>query len=140
MPGHDVSWSLENLGEWLSYTPTWTSDGTQPSLGNGTLSGRYTRIGNLVIAKVSLTTGSTTTYGTGVYSFSYPFTEDSAAGSVNGYGICFDTSGSAIYNVGWRNNVPTTMAAPIAFVGPTVPFTWATGDQFQGSISYMAVG
>lgn len=57
---------------WTSYTPVWSSSGTAPSLGNGTLVGYYAKIGRDVTAKIFLSTGSTTTYGTGFYSFTLP--------------------------------------------------------------------
>ena len=61
-----------NAGTWQSYTVSWTAATTNPSIGNGTLSGRYTQIGKTVIGSISLTMGSTTTYGTGAWSFSLP--------------------------------------------------------------------
>jgi len=56
----------------VPFTPTLTSGGTAPSLGNGTLTGYYSRAGNIVNVNVSLTLGSTTALGTGGLSFSLP--------------------------------------------------------------------
>ena len=58
-------------GAWTTYAPTWTSS-TNPSIGNGTLSGRYRRIGKTVDIVVTMAAGSTTTFGAGAYSFSLP--------------------------------------------------------------------
>lgn len=50
-----------------AYTPTWTNigGGSAPVLGNGTLTGRYTKIDKLVIFETVLKIGSTTAIGTG---------------------------------------------------------------------------
>ena len=57
---------------WTTFTPIWTSSGTQPSLGNGTLTGRYVNLGATIIGEIRLLFGSTTTRGTGAYRFSLP--------------------------------------------------------------------
>lgn len=60
-------------GAWQTYTPVWTASGTNPSLGNGTLVGRYQKIGRTVVCHINLTPGSTTTFGTQGYSLTIPF-------------------------------------------------------------------
>lgn len=64
--------SGEPGGAWQSYTPSWTSSGTAPVLGNGILTGYYKDIGNTRHFRIRLVLGSTTTGGTGVYAFSLP--------------------------------------------------------------------
>ena len=59
-------------GAWTSYTPSWTATTTNPTVGNGTLIGRYQKIGRTVIFHVNLICGSTTTYGSGSYNFTLP--------------------------------------------------------------------
>jgi hypothetical protein len=59
-------------GVWKNWTPTWTASTTNPSIGNGTLSGRYCLIGKLITAKIFLQLGSTSTAGSGAYSFTFP--------------------------------------------------------------------
>jgi hypothetical protein len=58
---------------WKTYTPTWTSTGTAPSLGNGTAVGHYMKIGRTVHVAAEVILGSTSTVGTGTYRFSLPF-------------------------------------------------------------------
>ena len=58
-----------------SYTPTWGSTGTAPSLGNGTLTGSYQQFGKLVYFRAVLTLGSTSTIGTGQYHLTLHFPE-----------------------------------------------------------------
>ncbi|ASU81498.1 hypothetical protein CDO52_00700 [Nocardiopsis gilva YIM 90087] len=60
-------------GDFKTYTPTWTADTTNPSIGNGTLIGRYRRLpGRMVWVRISWARGSTTNMGSGTYSFDLP--------------------------------------------------------------------
>lgn len=61
-----------NTGAWTTFTPTWTSSGTAPVLGNGVLTGRYQRIGRTIVCHINLIPGTTTTFGTLGYSFALP--------------------------------------------------------------------
>jgi hypothetical protein len=58
---------------WTTYSPIWTASTTNPSLGNGTLTGRHMKIGRTVITHINQTMGSTTTYGSGNYNWTIPF-------------------------------------------------------------------
>ena len=64
--------TIETGGVWKNYTPVWTAATTNPSIGNGTLYGRYCVIGKLLMAKIFLQFGSSSTAGSGAYSFTYP--------------------------------------------------------------------
>jgi hypothetical protein len=59
-------------GAWTSYTPVWTGATTNPNVGNGTLTGRYSRYGRDVRFHINLTCGSTTTFGAGGYNWTLP--------------------------------------------------------------------
>lgn len=134
---------------WTAYTPTWTSTGTAPVLGVGaTLVGYYAKVGRLVTAKVSLTTGGSTTYGTGNYEFSLPFT----AATTGLAGGAFAHNGSwAIYNVGnvtfysgtavILQGIPAQIIglvnASANYLGATNPTTLSgSGTQFTCTITY----
>lgn len=67
-------WQVVSVGNtWATYAVSWTSSGTAPAIGNGTLTGRYRYIGfKLIIVEVFLQAGTTTTFGTGVFFFSLP--------------------------------------------------------------------
>lgn len=120
---------------WQSYTPTWTNG----VIGNGTLTGYYLNMGTMQFVNVSMTAGSTTTFGGGSpWSFSLPAgTTASGAvlsawfldGSTPYVGSGYLASSSTVGIVGIN---PTTSD----FVKSTHPFTWATGDimQFSGIV------
>jgi hypothetical protein len=119
---------------WTSYTPSWTSSGTAPALGNGTLTGEYQQVGDLVYVKIVWQAGSTTTYGTGTYRFSLP-----VAPELDEIIPCFvnDSSGSGRYpGVAWiilasatGDNMRIIVADNQTGTGATSPFTFATSDK-----------
>jgi|688.fasta_scaffold31783_8 hypothetical protein len=90
--------------DWVSYTPAWTTNGTQPSIGNGTLTGRWRRVGDSIEGDIGLVAGSTTNFGSGQWAFGLPsgITLDSskiaqiAGEGPLGYGSIID-SGTANY-------------------------------------------
>jgi hypothetical protein len=67
---------VDGLGKgsaWTAYPPTWTATTTNPTIGNGSIVGRYARLGrNTVKGVIVLTVGSTTNMGSGSYRFRLP--------------------------------------------------------------------
>jgi len=129
-----------------TYTPTWTGTGT-PAIGNGTLTGRYTKIGRLVNATLYLVGGSTTTWGTAgaVWRFGLPFACANDVVQPIGIGIAKDASVSYFYTIpvavdltslstvrGYNAN-PAGEAGTIT---SSAPFTWATSDTLSFTITY----
>lgn len=126
---------------WTTYTPSWTAS-TNPSLGNGTLNGRYFKLGRLVVAEVTLFPGSTTTYGSGSWAFSLPVTSATKSTTSLALARMFDTSASANYpgagQIG-SNDTSVRFIAPAgntANVSGTSPFTWAAGDELRLCMVY----
>jgi len=131
-------------GTWTSWTPTWTN----LTVGNGTVTARYLKVGGLVNFKIQLIFGSTTSV-TGRISSTWPVTPSSGnsaqsaavivqfedAGVAPVYGAFFNagatTSGFEILAI----NTSGTYAAA-AVLSSTVPITWATGDYITISGSY----
>jgi hypothetical protein len=138
---------LSFFGAWASDTPTWTASTTNPVIGNGTLTGRYLKIGRTVHRVIDLLTGSTTTYGSGTYAFAMPATAGSAtnqigdAQAVGGSSryaghilITANSSTSACY-------FPDSGLVPVSrlsTMSPTIPFTWAAAFQMRACITYEA--
>lgn len=115
-----------------TFTPSWTSSGTQPSLGNGTIIGEERIIGDLVYLSINLTMGSTTTYGTGTYSFGLNTPAATMATIVAGGARC-NAGGTTFYSgitsIG-SNSTTVIVAGPSTanVWGQTIPGTWASGN------------
>lgn len=123
---------------WKEYTPAWTAVTTNPTIGNGTLRGRWKRIGRTVHVEINLIAGSTTTFGVGEWRFSLPITA-AAANKHVGSALARDV-GVAFYT-----GVPATMVSESTVIvcvnagggwSPTVPFTWGATDEGFISITY----
>lgn len=126
------------LAAWTSYTPTWTSSGTAPALGNGTLVGRHMKIGRTVHYQINLVMGSTTTYGTGNYSFDLPATSANVGASYIGNAHLLASTrwlGQTVISPNVTTTSPffptnsTTTTA--SFLQATVPVTLASGHQLR---------
>lgn len=120
-----------------SYTPAWTAASVNPVIGNGTLTGKYTKRGRNVTVFLTLTTGGTTTYGTGVYRFSLPFVPATTTRGW-GSGLIVD-SGTANFLCVIRTAVDGTANCEIFApnqASPTVPMTWASGDSLDFELTY----
>lgn len=134
-----------NMGAWTSYTPTWTSSGTQPALGNGTLVGRYARIGRTIVCQINLIPGSTTTFGTGTYSWALPATSANAGATYIGNAHLLGTArwaGQFVISPNQSASNPFFSTASgdsrLAGMTPTVPETFANGSQLRITVTYEA--
>lgn len=132
---------VNTTGAWVAYTPTWTSLGTAPSLGNGTLTGSYMKIGRTVHYRIEFTAGSTTTYGTSVYLFSLPLAAADAGLSPMGQACIQDASAAAQLNRSallWTATAVLLQSEAGANVTNLVPMTWASGDKVKIKGTYEA--
>ena len=123
----------------IAYTPTWASTGTQPALGNGTLTAEYARDGEYIQYSVTLAPGSTTTFGTGIYTFTIPVT---AAGSQIAVGSAYALESGVQYFTG-ACSLSGTGAVTLWLGGTTgnnwgatTPWTLKNGDSVTASIRY----
>jgi len=98
---------------WTSYAPTWTGSGGNPALNNGTLLGRYTKVGKKVTVAIDLLIGSLTTRGAGAWSFGLPPGLNVKAGgpSFVGQGLIIDAG------TGYYIGVASAGAAASTLVG-----------------------
>jgi hypothetical protein len=129
---------------WASYTPVWTASVTNPVIGNGTIEGYYKVIGKTCFVRGNIVMGSSTTFGSGEWYVSMPFTAANADAILLTATLL--DNGSAWYNatmVGARAGFNTK--APIQYqttggtandVNSIQPFTWASTDRFIWNGSY----
>jgi hypothetical protein len=133
-------------GAWTPYTPSWTSSGTAPSVGAGTLTGSYSKTGRTVTVEIRMYGGSGTSFGTGVYSFSLPFAAlvagaPSGAFVHSGVWVCTN-SGSAYFLVGATisQSAPSVVQGVVNGtanqLGATAPATWNANSSFVCTITY----
>jgi hypothetical protein len=123
----------------VAYTPTWTTDGTAPALGDGTLAGYYSRTGKLVTASVVFAAGASTTFGTGEFRFSLPFTP-SASQPFIGSAVILDAGAQwFVGSAQTRQDGANLIVYPNAAAGSVTslrPMTWAAGDTLRASVTY----
>jgi hypothetical protein len=129
-----------------TYTPTWTSSGIAPTLGNSTLSGRYIKINKLVWVQILFIRGSTATNGTGTYFWSLPSGITARAGlygfMTQGLGRLYDanTGNTPLASVSFNSGITDKIMAYTS-TGPVTdasPFTWATNDEIVMTFTYEA--
>ncbi len=134
---------------WSTYTVEWHATTTNPSIGNGGLSGRFQQIGKDVSFFIDMTGGTTTTFGTGDWSFSLPVPAFSTY-SVLAHATMYDTSALEYYqglafspliggstssiNIIWNKGAQVGQG-----VDTTTPFNWSSNDQLNISGSYEAL-
>lgn len=130
-----------------TYTPSWVAASGGTSIGNGSITGTYIKIGKMVTVTVNMEMGSTTTFGTGSYYWTLPF--NIAAGKT-ATGACWALDAGTAYKSGVVRNETNSDAVAdrvYCFLGgsaggeysPTVPHTWAANDDFGFTITYEAV-
>ena len=95
--GATGSTGVFSTGAWTTYTPTWTASTTNPTIGNGTLQGRYIELGSAVFGEIRIVAGSTTNRGSGTYAISLPFSSIGYNHQPIGQVTIRDTSASIIF-------------------------------------------
>ncbi|MFJ8027462.1 hypothetical protein [Streptomyces sp. NPDC096311] len=132
---------------WIPYTPVWTGSTTNPNVGaNGTLIGRYQKIGRDVRFHINLTCGTNTTFGSGNYNWTLPFTAANLGASMIGVAQLLGTNR-------WAGQIVVSPTATsistffppalgdcrLAFHSGTVPETMNSTTQVRITGSYESV-
>jgi hypothetical protein len=131
---------LKYTGDWTTWTPTYTNF----TLGNGTVTARYQKIGKTVNFSIDITFGSTTSVS-GLIQVSVPVNASNAAGAYFANGRAFDSSTT----LNWLLNAVVITNFVYVFnmdssgtyiqrtaTSSTAPITWATGDTINLVGSY----
>lgn len=140
------------FGAWSTWTPTWLAEGgAAPTLGNGTIAGRYMKVGRTVDWVMQLTWGATTAAGGGAGSENWMLGLPALPATGFSYRIAsfdaFDNSSSlhysarGVYNTGSGGVVKTLVSDRADASGiwdSTLPFVFAAGDILYGSGRYEA--
>lgn len=128
----------------FNFTPVWTSDGSAPSIGNGTLTGQVQLIGKTCNVYMKFVGGSGTTWGSGTYFIGFPIAPVGLTGNnAHNLGGYMEDSGVLGYQLaGARTNGTTQFYVNYATAGGmagwarSAPFTWDTGDFWSGMMTY----
>lgn len=129
---------------WTSWTPSWTGSSSNPSLGNGTITAAYKRAdatAKTVTFRLRVSAGSTTSFGSGQWSFSLPsglvpVTPQAITGHI------LDSSSSNRYAcTAYVTSTGSGTVERIAVNGTlgvsgAIPMTWANNDQILLSGTY----
>lgn len=132
-----TNWMELPYGGWTFYTPSWSCEsGSQPSVGNGTATGRYFRIGTMVLFVAEVQAGSTTTYGSGNYQLSLPLPPRLGhPGQIAQSRLTDASSGQAYLGQAYLGSQNPRLTAQgssdLDTVTPTSPFTFANGDSLE---------
>jgi hypothetical protein len=140
--------SLTDPG-WTDWSSSlaWTASGTAPALGDATRSAEYRRAAgsDMVDLIWKITFGGTSTFGTGVYFFSLPFTAHANYRvTAVGTALATDTGVAEYAGVVKIESGGTTMRImpasnsgdSVSAWGQTAPFTFASGDVIGGTLRY----
>ena len=132
-------------GAWASWTPTWTN----ASVGDGTVTAKYSQIGKTVFCRLTFVLGSTSSVGTSV-SFSLPVTAatypsafmpigeahflDASVPALFKGAVLWSSTTTAALNVENASGTYTSLAA----LTNLIPFTWTTSDAIECQFHYEA--
>ena len=133
--------------ELYSYNVTWAAETTNPTVGNGSLVGRYRRVGSMVLVNIRLVIGSTTNQGSGAWNFTPPFEVDTSsywAGTAVGYNDSagnWHSGNSMIETTGPSANkivgvIGSGTTTGVVRLRAAVPVTWDADSSIFISIWY----
>lgn len=124
----------------LNYNAQWSSSGTQPSIGNGSISSSYQVVMNRVNVYIKQNNSTTTTYGTGNYQWSLPFVYFANLNLVqimSGCGVFYNGTSFPIIphnnyyfsgsGVSWTSTKDTITGGVCSSTNPT---NWSSGNYF----------
>ncbi|MEU9332002.1 hypothetical protein AB0D49_02430 [Streptomyces sp. NPDC048290] len=117
------------LGAWHTYTPTWTAATTNPSIGDGTLTGKYAVVGKVCHFTTLVTFSTTTTYGSGGYTLGLPMAAGALGGLPQFHGVATVTGGRALLS-----------CQPAASTGATGYTVWGSTSTSSPSLSQIGSG
>lgn len=123
-------------GAWTARTPT----ATGLTIGNGTITARWSRVGRRIHERGSIVLGSTSSV-TGTLFVALPTAAQAADQGPLGGTLLSDSSAGALQNAqallsGTGNLVLLTAAG--SYVNASAPWAWATGDAIRWAITYEA--
>lgn len=138
--GTTQRWRLvsHEQGNFIAYTPTWSSVATAPVLNNGTAFGKYYLRGRVVTFEAGVAFGNTTSFG-GANTWTMTLPAYAAEAANRWAGACTSTSNSVQRSATMVLDATTTFSM-VSAAGPfnsTTPAAWVSTDFFFASGSYV---
>lgn len=136
---------IGNRNAWTAWTPTWTG----LTVGNATQDSAYMRVGRLIVARLSITFGSTSSFS-GAFTATLPVAANAAFVDFFSVGTALLKDADSSFKLGHvlmasttavkftSFNVNATTRALYNAVSNTDPMTWTTNDAIFASFSYEA--
>lgn len=138
---HSIVWkrvldlSANDPGEWFTYPVRWSQlNGTTLFIEDGTLTGRYTRIGKTVMGNIAWIKGASSNNGSEAYVFQTP-TNPRAWKELHGYGMVRDTIPVTVYAVSTDGKMVLVNSAG-ARISNTVPGNLVAGNEMRIFFTY----
>jgi hypothetical protein len=141
MADSTASTGLKYGGDWVSYTPTLSG----VTIGNGTLSAAYNRIGDLVTVTVRFALGSTSAITGAVYisvpisaTMDYEYCGQAALWNLGGAAGLFMSHIWAVEPTRFIIQAINTSGSygKAEDLSATIPFTWQTGNYIRAFFQY----
>lgn len=136
-PNYGAIWKPQ--GVWIAYVPTWTSSGSQPAIGDGSIEGVYTLIGKTCHFQIKITIQAGTVQGSGVWVFGLPV--PAVPTGLMGSGLVVDPG----YNIYFCNTMYNDANRVFLYtptfpfqVQPGVPIAFGPGDEIYCEGTYAA--
>lgn len=147
LPNYSYASNPQGFPHLFAYTPAWTAESVNPAIGDGAIVGRFSINGKIVVTQISMTTGASSTYGTGTYYFSLPVNRYANVPSfqVVGNALIYDSNTTTFYMSACQwggadaTKVRLVTAGAGSIVSPTVPMTFAQSDEVRLTITYPMV-
>lgn len=145
--GTTVEAVLQEISTFADYVPALTASVTSPTLGSGSsITGRYVRIGDIVIVWVEIKFGSSgVAAGSGTYRISLPVNMSAGMLGLGTMGVAFLLDSGTTRNTATVRNDNSNADFVIlqaqgtnASVGASSPWTWAANDELELVLVYEA--
>lgn len=106
-------------GAWTTYVPTWKTTTGAVTLGNGTIAGRYSKVGRMVTLELSALRGTTTTFDNNgsTWQFSLPFQALQSSAQVTTGTAAYEALFGVSVAISWIRQFESTNHVSVSFAG-----------------------
>jgi hypothetical protein len=112
-------------GPWTAYSPTWKTTTGAVTLGNGNVSGKYSKVGRMVTLEITALRGGTTTFdnNASIWQFSLPFTANQTANTVSSGTAAFEALFGVGLGISWIRQLTSSNHVSVTSMPGANPWT-----------------